>query len=129
MGKWVLVMVLLIVAILVAFGIFVATGVVDGPALFWRVGLKNPWLQPHLETYSHGQDAENWIAAQEGDLRIRIADLENREAELVVRGDQLEQRSQQLDKRESELNKQVAAFRAEQAQRQNVKNWLKSTPK
>lgn len=120
MGRWVLVTMLLILSILVAFGIFVATGVIDGPALFWQVGLKIAWLQPHLETYSHGQDGEAWIAAQEEELKLYSEELDLREAELIHRAEQLEQRTQELDKRESDLQKQIANFQGEQAQRHNI---------
>ena len=36
MGRWLLAITFLIIAVIVAFSIFVATGVIDGPALFWR---------------------------------------------------------------------------------------------
>lgn len=120
MGKWFLVISLLLVAILVAFGIFIVTGVIDGPALFWRLGLKSAWLQPHLETYSHGKDAQNWILGQEQELQEQAADLKRREATLELKAEELEQRAQQLDKREVELNKQQATLVAEQGQRRNV---------
>ncbi len=120
MGRWVLVTMLLILSILVAFGIFVATGVIDGPALFWQVGLKIAWLQPHLETYSHGLDGEAWIAAQEEELQSYSTELQQREAELEKRAQQLEQKSQELDKRESEFQKQLAVLEGERAQRHNV---------
>lgn len=120
MGRWVLVTMLLILSIIVAFGIFVATGVIDGSALFWQVGPKIAWLQPHLETYSHGLDGEAWIGAQEEKLQLYSTELTLREAELEDWSERLEQRAQQLDKQESELHKQVANFQAEQAQRHNV---------
>lgn len=120
MGKWFLVLTLLIVAILVAFGIFVATGVIDGPALFWNVGLKTTWLKPHLETYTYGQDAEAWIQAKEDELQLQREDLEKREAALVQRNEELEQKAQQLAKVESDLNKRKTGFEAELAQNRNV---------
>lgn len=120
MGRWVLVTILLILSILVAFGIFIVTGVIDGPALFWDVGLKISWLQPHLETYSHGKYGEEWIAAQEVELKLYEEQLGLKEAELELRHEQLEQRAQELDKRESELEKRTLSFQGELAQRHNV---------
>lgn len=120
MGRWVLVTMLLILSILLAFGIFVATGVIDGPALFWNVGLKIAWLQPHLETYSHGQYGEAWIAAQEEELKLYSNELDLRAEELDKRADQLEQMDQELTKREDDLKAQMLGFQGEQAKRYNV---------
>ncbi len=120
MGKWVMVVAILFVAIIVAFSIFVATGVIDGPALFWNVGMKIGWIEPHLQVYSHGQDAEAWIATQQDKLQLIIDDLEQREVALHAGQEQLDQRAQQLDKREADLNSQTARFQGEQAKRRNV---------
>ena len=120
MGKWFVVVTLLLVAIIAAFGVFVATGVIDGPSLFWNLGMKIGWVQPHLQTYAHGQDAEAWINTQEGELQRKLGDLQRREAELAAGQGHLEQRAQQLDKREAELNAQAAKLQEEQAQRRNV---------
>lgn len=120
MGKWFLVIVLLLVAVLVAFGIFIATGVIDGPALFWKWGLKTPWLEPYLATYAVGQDAETWVSKRQGEFDELLASIQEREAALVIKADELEQRSQQLDKREMEIAKQRNTLVTEQAQRQNV---------
>lgn len=120
MGRWLLVVTLLLAAIIVAFSIFVVTGVIDGPALFWRVGTQVGWLRPHLETYAHGQDAEAWIARQEEALQLRVEELELRVQELQSDQKRLEQWAQQLDKREADLNALEAKLQAEQAQRRNT---------
>lgn len=122
MGRWVLAITFLLVAIIVAFGVLVATGVIDGPALFWRWGSRIAWLQPHLETYAQGQDAEAWIARQEEEIRAKLADLESRAAELRAVEEKLEQREQQLDKRESDLAAWEAQLQAAQSHRRNVQN-------
>ena len=62
MRKWILVIVLLLAAIITAFTIFAVTGVIDAPALFWNLGMKIGWIEPHLKVYAIGQDAEQWIA-------------------------------------------------------------------
>jgi len=122
LGRWVLAFTFLLISIVVAFGILSATGVIDGPGLLWRWGLRIGWLQPHLETYAHGRDAEAFIAQQEAELKALAADLERREAELQSNLNRLEQRAQQLDKRESELAAWEARLQQEQEQRRNVQN-------
>lgn len=120
MGRWLLAITFLIIAVIVAFSIFVATGVIDGPALFWRWGLQIHWLKPHLETYAHGQDAEAWIAQKEEEIRGQAADLDSRAAELQTLQGKLDQRAQQLDKRETDLAAMEAKLQAEQEQRRSV---------
>lgn len=120
MAKWVLVVNFLVIAILVAFGIFVATGVIDGPALFWRVGMKTAWLQPHLETYGHGQDAENWIAGKEIEIQERLAELEAERIKLAKEEEALIQRTHELDKRQSDLEQASANLNTAQRQKQSV---------
>ncbi len=122
MGRWVLAITFLLISLIVAFGILVATGVIDGPALFWRWGMRIGWLQPHLETYAHGRDAEGWIAQQETELRAKLTEVERREADLQAELGKLEQRAQQLDKRESELAAWEARLQQEQEQRRNVQS-------
>lgn len=120
MDRWLLVTVLLIIAIVVAFTILTATGVIDGPALFWKLGPKITWLEPHLETYSRGQDSEEWIAAQEEELRSELVKLRGREEELADLEKQLQQQIQALDRREADLEKWQGQLQSEQAQRRNV---------
>ena len=98
MGRWLLAITFLIIAVIVAFSIFVATGVIDGPALFWRWGLQIHWLKPHLETYAHGQDAEAWIAQKEEEIQAGRRPRQPM-AELQTLQGKLDQRAQQLDKR------------------------------
>lgn len=116
MGRWILVVTLLFVAIILAFGIFVATGVIDGSALVWRFGNEIGWIRPHLQTYGHGQDAEAWIATQQEDLQQTISELERREIALATNQEELEQRSALLDRREADLDEQVANLQALQEQ-------------
>lgn len=120
MRKWLLAFLLLLLAVVVAFSIFAFTGVIDGPALFWDIGMKIGWIEPHLKVYAIGQDAEAWIAAQQEELRLREEDLAAREAKLRAEQQQLEQRAQQLDGRETSI--QVASDKLEgsQAQLRNV---------
>ncbi|NMB01727.1 MAG: hypothetical protein GX971_09505 [Firmicutes bacterium] len=122
MGKWVLAVTLLLVAVVVAFSIFVVTGVIDGPALFWRLGTNISWMKPHLETYAHGQDAEAFVARYEDELQQRTEALKTREAELVELSNQLDQRMVQLDRREAELKTLTDKLQAEQDQRRSVRN-------
>lgn len=122
MGRWVLAFTFLLIAVLAAFVVLSVTGVIDGPALLWSWAGRIDWLQPHLATYSRGQEAETWIAAQEAELMAMLADLENRYEELRASQNRLEQRSQQLDKRESELAAWEARLQAEAEHRRSVQN-------
>ena len=61
MGRWVLAFTFLLIAVLAAFVVLSVTGVIDGPALLWSWAGRIDWLQPHLATYSRGQEAETWI--------------------------------------------------------------------
>lgn len=121
MGKWFLAVTLLLVAVVVAFSIFVVTGVIDGPALFWRLGMNISWIQPHLETYAHGQDAEGYVARYEAEVVQKREELSKWEAELEARSQELDERLKQLDRRETQLNNLAEKLQAEQAQRQNVR--------
>lgn len=120
MGKWVLAILSLFLAIIVAFGILTATGVIDGGALLWSWGLRISWLRPHLETYAHGQDVEAYLASQEAELRAKLAELENRESELQASLTKLEQQVQQIEKRESDLAAREARLQALEEQRRSV---------
>lgn len=120
MGKWVLVTSLLMLSIVVAFGIFIVTGVIDGPALFWRIGPKIAWLQPYLQTYSHGLDGEVWLDAQKAELEKQLAEVQLQQSELDQEAEQLEERSQLLEKLAGDLEKEKSLFQAEQAQRRSV---------
>ena len=120
MRKWVLVIILLLVAISVAFSIFAFTGVVDGPALFWDLGMKVGWIEPHLKVYAVGQDAESWVEVQQEELQRQITELEAREARLRTNQQQLDQRAEQLDAREATINEASAQLQREQEQHRNV---------
>lgn len=110
MGRWILVLVSLLVAILVAFGIFIGTGVIDGPALFWRLGPKVSWLEPHLETYSRGQAGEVWIEKKQAELEEQLIDLQQFEDELRLKNEELDRRTLDLDRREKRLLEAKSAF-------------------
>lgn len=120
MGKWVLAVTLLLIAVLVAFGIFIATGVIDGPALFWRIGRNIEWVKPHLETYVHGQDVEAFVARFDDELHQEKEDLQQRESQLQTDRIKHNERAEQLDKRVIELNSLAEKLEAEQAQRRNI---------
>lgn len=120
MGRWFLAVTLLLIAVLVAFGIFVATGVIDGTALFWRIGMNVEWMKPHLETYVRGQDAEGFVARFDDELQQETKELEQRESQLQAEQAELNERAEQLDRRERELNSLADKLEAEQAQRRNV---------
>jgi len=118
--KWILVIVLLIIAIIAAFSIFAVTGVIDAPALFWDVGMKIGWIEPHLKLYAIGQDAEQWISAQVDELQQKMAALEEQEAALQGEKAQLDQRKQQLDAREASIDQAAEKLAAEQEQLRSV---------
>jgi len=118
--KWVLVFLLLLVAISVAFGIFAFTGVIDGSALFWDLGMKIGWIEPHLKVYAVGQDAEGWIAVRQEELRLEAMELESREAKLRTDQQQIEQRETQLDAREASIDEAFAKLQREQEQHRSV---------
>ncbi|HHY14539.1 MAG TPA: hypothetical protein GX521_00530 [Firmicutes bacterium] len=120
MGRWVLVTILLIVALIVAFTILAATGVIDAAALFWKLGLKIAWLKPHLETYSRGQDSEEWIAVKEEELRAELGRLGARENELAVLEKELQQQIQALERREADVDKREVQLQSQQEQKRNV---------
>ena len=120
MRKWVLVILLLLVAISVAFGIFAFTGVIDGSALFWNLGMKIGWIEPHLNVYAVGQDAEGWIAVKQEELQLEVMDLEVREAKLRTGLQQLEQRAAQLDGREASINEEFARLQQAQQEHRNI---------
>ncbi|HBN97201.1 MAG TPA: hypothetical protein DDZ66_12960 [Firmicutes bacterium] len=120
MRKWVLVIILLLVAMSVAFGIFAFTGVIDGPALFWDLGMKVGWIEPHLKVYAVGQDAESWVAVQQEELQRQMAELDAREAKLRTDQQQLDQRAVQLDAREASINEAFARLQREQEQHRNI---------
>jgi flagellar motility protein MotE (MotC chaperone) len=122
LGKWVLAITFLLLSIVLAFSILTITGVIDGTALLWRWASRIAWLHPHLETYSHGQDAEAWVADQEARLLARFADLESREAELQASLARLEQQAQQLTKRENDLAAWEARLQAEEENKRSVQN-------
>ncbi len=120
MGRWVLVILLLIVALILAFTILAATGVIDAAALFWKLGLKIAWLEPHLETYSRGQDSEEWIARREEQLSTEQIKLGDRELELEALNKELQQQVQALERREADLEKREAEFLEQQEHRRSV---------
>jgi flagellar motility protein MotE (MotC chaperone) len=118
--KWILVIVLLLAAIITAFTIFAVTGVIDAPALFWNLGMKIGWIEPHLKVYAIGQDAEQWIAGQLDELAQKARELEEREAALGNEQEQLEQRRLQLDAREASINAASEKLAKEQEQLRSV---------
>ena len=120
MRKWVLVILLLLVAIVVAFSIFAVTGVIDAPALFWNLGMKIGWIEPHLKIYAIGQDSESWIAAQQEQMQLKEGELSERAAELETYEKQLQQRAQELDDREATIATASARLQSDQDQRKNV---------
>lgn len=121
MGKWFLAFGLLIVAIITAFTIFAVSGVLDAPALFWQLGLKISWLEPHLQIYAQGQDAETWLKDQEAQLAGRAGEIEGYAQDLRSREEQLEQLAQELARQETDLKKRRADFAEELAARRNIK--------
>lgn len=120
MGRWLLVTVLLIVAVIAALGILMATDVIDGPALFWEYGPQISWLEPHLETYAAGKDSQGWINSQEEELRQQLADLQQRELELESGKMELEQRLEDLNRQEDSLGRQLAEYKRLQEQQRSV---------
>ncbi len=120
MRKWLLAIFLLLIAVVVAFNIFVFTGVIDGPALFWDIGMKIGWIEPHLKVYATGENAEAWIGAQQEELGLREADLQARESKLRADQLQLEQRAQQLDGREVSIQVASDKLQGDQDQLRSV---------
>lgn len=120
MRKWLLVFGLLILAIIVAFSIFAFTGVIDAPALFWNIGMKIGFIEPHLKTYAIGRDTENWIAIQTEELQLRMIELEEQESALATEHLRLEQRAQQLDNRETTIALSAAKLGEEQELKKNI---------
>lgn len=120
MRKWILAFFLLLLAVIVAFSIFVATGVIDGPALFWDVGMKIGWVEPHLKVYAIGQDAEGWMDEERAELRLKLAELEELETQLKLDRQQFEQRVLELDGREASITMQANKLREQEEQRRNV---------
>ncbi|HKM42409.1 MAG TPA: hypothetical protein VJZ70_00265 [Limnochordia bacterium] len=120
MRKWILAFFLLLLAIIVAFSIFVWTGVIDGPALFRDVGMKIGWVEPHLKVYAIGQDTEAWVESQQAELELQLKELAQREAQLLADHQQLEQRAGQLDSREATINTQSTKLQEQEEQRRSV---------
>lgn len=120
MRKWILAIFLLLTAVVVAFSIFVLTGVIDGPALFWDIGMKIGWIEPHLKVYAIGQDTEAWVVVQQEEFKMRQADLEKREAKLRADQQQLDQRAQQLDGRETSIQVASDKLQGDQAQLRSI---------
>jgi len=118
--KWILAFFLLVLAIMVAFSIFVFTGVIDGPALFWDVGMKVGWVEPHLKVYAIGQDAEGWVESQQTELELKLDELEQREAQLRADRQQLDQRALQLDTRETTIEAAAKRLDGEQDKLKSV---------
>jgi flagellar motility protein MotE (MotC chaperone) len=121
-GKWVLVSIFLIVAIVTAFVVFAVTGVIDAPALALRAARSIDWLKPHVEVYEVGKAAEDWQKEQLGELEDIRNGLAERERALEALADELEQRSQALDRREADLEAQARALAQARAERLNVQH-------
>lgn len=119
-GKWVLVILSLLLAILVAFGIFVGTGVIDGSALLWKLGPKISWLEPHLETYSQGQAGELWFAQKEEEYEAQLNELKQFEEDLAQKNKALDQRALDLDRRENRLLEAQTKFETEEEHLFNI---------
>lgn len=120
MGKWVLVILSLLLAIVVAFGIFVGTGVIDGPALLWKLGPKISWLEPHLETYSQGQAGEIWFSEKEEEIEVHLNELEQYEEKLNQKNKELDQRALDLDRRENRLFEAQNKFKTDEEHLFNI---------
>jgi len=118
--KWILVFFLLLIAIIVAFSIFAVTGVIDAPALFWDVGTKIGWIEPHLKVYAIGQDAEGWIENELLELQLKQEELDQREAQLRADRQLLEQRALELDSREASIETRASKVQEQEEQRRNI---------
>lgn len=113
MGRWMLVSLFLIIAIITAVVVFAVTGVIDAPALAWQAAHSIGWLEPYLETYEIGQDVEAWKNEQLIELNQVRDDLAQRELALAAWEKELEQKAQMLERQEAQLE-------AQRAQRMNV---------
>lgn len=122
MGKWVLVSIFLIAAIITAVVIFSVTGVIDAPALALEAARSIGWLEPHVETYEIGKAAEDWQREQLQKLEEIQNELLERERALAELAQQLDERAQSLDRREAELTAQAAALEQAKADRLNVQH-------
>jgi flagellar motility protein MotE (MotC chaperone) len=121
-GKWVLVTIFLITAIIAAVVVFSVTGVIDAPALVLKGARSIGWLEPHVEVYEIGKAAEEWQNEQLRSLDQIRQELDGREQALAALADELEQRAQTLDRREAELEAQAAALAQARAERMNVQH-------
>lgn len=121
MGRWFLAFGLLTAAVLIAFVILSVTGVIDAPGLFWQIALNSSRLKPHLETYSQGREAEEWIAGKYAELEAEKEELVAFERELKTEKERLEQEALELTKKETQLQADKAAFAKELNQRHNVR--------
>lgn len=122
MGKWFLVTMLLIVAVVAMVVVFSVTGVIDAPALALQAARSIGWLKPYVETYDVGRTAEEWQQAQLEELEAVRGELAEWERSLKQLADELEQRSQLLDRRQRELEAQSAALAEERSSLLNIQH-------